>query len=258
MLHSTFALENGLRVLTLNIWFGRAHREQRTDALIELLLRLDPDIVALQEMTEGVLKRLVADTRLGANYWFSDREGITFSNYGVVVLSKVRPSHCDLWPLTSTMNRALIDVRWELPVGTVQLGAVHLESRRPNGAARITQMEEAAPMLNAGDWTLWVGDFNFCSGFPENDAIPPGFHDLWPHLRGTDPGWTIDTARNRMTALEKQREKRVRFDRIMMATRKPGWLPRAIELVGDQALAPDVFVSDHFGLVADFEWAGPL
>ncbi len=254
---TTFSTDQGLRVLTLNIWFGRAHREQRTAALIDLLLRLDADIVALQEMTVGVLKHLVADQRLSTGYWFSDRAGLSFSRYGVVVLSKVTPNGFDIRPLTSTMDRALVDVRWALPTGTLQLGAVHLESRRPNGAARRVQMAEVTPFLDAGDWTLWVGDFNFCFSFPENDAIPPHFHDVWPLLRGTDPGWTVDTERNSMTALEKQRVKRVRYDRILMAARKPGWRPCAIKLIGDQPLTPDVYVSDHFGLVADFEWAGP-
>lgn len=257
MQQAEFSKEQGLRVLTLNIWFGEAEREVRTAALIELLLRLEPEIVALQEMTAWVLKRLVAEKRLRARYWFSDRDAVSFSRYGVVVLSTVAPGSCDIWPLTSKMDRKLVDVRWTLPTGTLQLGAVHLESRRHNGATRLMQMAEAAPFLAAGDWCLWAGDFNFCHSFPENDAIPPDFHDLWPLLHGTDPGWTVDTERNSMTALEKQRTKRVRFDRILMAARKPGWRPRAINLVGDRALAPDLFLSDHFGLVADIEWAGP-
>jgi len=104
-----------------------------------------------------------------------------------------------------------------------------------------------------------MGDFNFCSSWPEEEAIEPDFQDVWHLLRGNEPGCTKDFRVNRMLQKVDQRVRQVRFDRILFRGRAPGWRPRSIELIGNRPVSdslPDVFPSDHFGLVARLRWEG--
>jgi tyrosyl-DNA phosphodiesterase 2 len=103
-----------------------------------------------------------------------------------------------------------------------------------------------------------MGDFNFCASWQnENDRIDPAYHDVWELLRGNEPGYTEDTTINQMRYLIKGKHKQVRFDRILSKgfTRESGWAATAIELLGTEAITPElpfVFPSDHFGLLASF------
>jgi tyrosyl-DNA phosphodiesterase 2 len=54
-----------------------------------------------------------------------------------------------------------------------------------------------------------------------------------------------------------QKHKQVRFDRILVRSSTPSWQPKSIELLGTTSISPDypnIFPSDHFGLVGKLEW----
>ena len=44
------------------------------------------------------------------------------------------------------------------------------------------------------------------------------------------------------------KEKRVRFDRVLWRDEQRTWQATEIELVGTEPIAPELFISDHFGL----------
>ncbi len=103
-----------------------------------------------------------------------------------------------------------------------------------------------------------MGDFNFCASWTEeNDRIDPAYHDVWDVLRAGEPGYTEDTALNRMLYLSKGKHKQVRFDRVLLKTSKPDlpgsrWEEKSIRLLGTEPIfvdMPEVFPSDHFGLL---------
>ena len=105
--------------------------------------------------------------------------------------------------------------------------------------------------------------------------VLPGFVDMWPFLRGDDPGFTMDSTRN--GNLDKHEQ--MRYDRVLFQL-PPPWRACAIELVGVEPFAPPgaaggsggggggggaaafasperrpppaVWPSDHFGLLATF------
>jgi endonuclease/exonuclease/phosphatase family metal-dependent hydrolase len=129
---------------------------------------------------------------------------------------------------------------------------------RRNHETRADQLAEIFPRLRAlGPDAVLTGDFNFCSSsLAENANLDPGFVDLWPALRGGAPGYTEDTGVNTMLANKDGGDKTVRYDRILLRSAGGVWKPRSIELLGTSPIAPaspDVFPSDHFGLVAEIE-----
>ena len=101
-----------------------------------------------------------------------------------------------------------------------------------------------------------MGDFNFCSSWTEEQRrIDPDYLDVWSELHA-DPGYTEDPAVNRM--LRKYTDKEaVRLDRVLLRSAIPGWIPVSAEVLGTAPISdelPDVFPSDHFGLLARLEW----
>ena len=74
----------------------------------------------------------------------------------------------------------------------------------------------------------------------------------------TPRGYTEDTEINRMRLLHKNKEKQVRFDRILLRSGSPGWRPESVRLIGTRPIDPDlpeVFPSDHFGLAGSLVWS---
>ena len=105
-----------------------------------------------------------------------------------------------------------------------------------------------------------VGDFNFCStNATENGNIPKDFKDVWPEVRGEDPGWTEDTAINRMHFNQKREHKQVRIDRVLISqegvSNELQWIPESIQLEGTEPIddLPEIWPSDHFGLLVSFK-----
>ena len=91
-------------------------------------------------------------------------------------------------------------------------------------------------------------------GRKKNAQIDPAFQDVWGQLRSNEPGYTEDTSINRMRYLIKGKHKRVRFDRVLLKNMDQdfGWTASSIELIGTEPISPnqpDVFPSDHFGLL---------
>jgi endonuclease/exonuclease/phosphatase family metal-dependent hydrolase len=246
-----------LTVMTCNVWFSRLHFEDRARAILRIAREHDADLIALQEVTAEFVDQLLGDEWFRDRHWISDGTGDTVYPYGVLLLTRIPPRRLRLLDLPSMMGRSLLTAELEINGHRLDVATVHLESLN-SAEFRATQLELIQPGLRRAEHALVMGDFNFCSSWAEEEQnIEPDFHDLWPLLRGNDPGYTKDPLVNHMLQGLDKRLKQVRFDRILFRGRAPGWRPRSIELVGNQPLSdsrPDVFPSDHFGLVARLEW----
>jgi hypothetical protein len=100
-----------------------------------------------------------------------------------------------------------------------------LESLKSKKSAELrrTQLSLIYPILARSEMSVLCGDFNFCSTWPEEQLpniteheLGRTFTDVWPHLRGSEPGWTEDTEVNHMLAQSKRGKKQVRFDRALV------------------------------------------
>lgn len=246
-----------LTLVTWNVWFAPYAFEARFRALLGVISARRPDIVCLQEIIPESLAMLLAEPWIRDEYRISDARGDTFDSYGVVILSRLPVRALSLSELPSHMGRKLLWAELDSGAGSLVAGAVHLESLKPNRDVRAEQLSEIFPILrSAGADALLAGDFNFCSSWAaENANLDPEFVDLWPALRGRAPGYTEDTDVNTMLRNVKRKDKKVRFDRVLLRS-SGAWQPRSIELLGTAPIddaTPDVFPSDHFGLAAVIE-----
>jgi len=236
-----------IRVLTWNVWFGGYMFEARQAALCAELGRRRPDVIALQEVTQGLLEALRAAPWVRDEYQVS--ESAVWS-YDVVLLSRLPIRRMARLDLPTEMGRRLIVA--ELASG-LAVATVHLESTREEAKARARQLGIIQPAL-AGryDDVVLVGDMNFEPGDPlENAALDPTFVDVWPTLRPGEPGYTVDTDLNTMRLHDRRRPAHKRIDRMFARSRR--WRARSIELVGTRPIdSAGTFASDHFGLETSF------
>ncbi|MEQ8756684.1 MAG: endonuclease/exonuclease/phosphatase family protein [Coleofasciculus sp. G1-WW12-02] len=247
-----------LTLVTYNIWFSDYYRQQRHEAILKLIQDCDADAIALQEVTPTSLKLILKQDWVRNNYYLSDTTGKTVNPYGVLLLSKL-PIHrlffCDL---ISQMSRKFLCAQLQINGQHFNIATVHLESKKKFASIRAIQLADIFPLLEHADHAVLMGDFNFCSSWEnENRNLDPRYQDMWAVLRGDEPGYTEDTDINLMRLQQKQKHKKVRFDRILLHSDSPGWQPQSIERLGLTPLSPDcpsVFPSDHFGLVGHLEY----
>lgn len=239
-----------LRLLTWNIYFGGHQFEERRDALFAHLERLDPDVVALQEVIPELLTPLLEQEWVRRRYHVGlqlDDHYEPIGRYGVILLSRVPVERLWQVELPTGMERALLCARL---ANGLTVGTVHLESLGERDY-RVLQLAIIQPrLLDAGDAVL-VGDMNFSDADrDETMTLDRRFTDVWKALRPGEPGFTVDTDLNLMRYQLKQRRAQKRIDRVLLAG--PTWKATSISLVGTEPIHADgTFVSDHFGLLVE-------
>lgn len=101
-----------LSILTYNVWLENVHKLKRARALLELVKKYSPDILALQEVTGDFLQYLMTQMDwIKAHYWCSDPgDGSTFgpSSYGVLLLAKIPCTKLIIRSLPSNLSRKLV------------------------------------------------------------------------------------------------------------------------------------------------------
>ena len=238
-----------LSLLTLNTWFSDRDRAVRLDAQLAMLEASDADVIGLQEVTADLLERLQGAPWVQARYTLPPEPAgpLRSHGYGVVLLVKraLAPKRFRWHPFDSQMGRGLLVA--ELG-GGVEVGTVHLESMRIHHAARTAQLEACAGHLQGADTAVLMGDFNFDDGDAHPSPLGP-FVDLWAAGRPHDPGYTCDELANEMARRERAPQRR-RIDRITLLDRTASWRLGEIRVIADEAVAPGVWPSDHFGVTA--------
>ena len=178
-----------LRVLSQNIWFAEQCREQRAQALGSLVERLDPHVVALQEVTppqEMLFRRSDWWKRyMSVSPVFDDERSAALDpEYYTLLL--VRTSGEDSPPVvrgstkrvpfsSSVMGRDLVSVTLNVGGGKrVRVATSHLESplthlqpkqwmvtQRQTQLRELTRVLEGVRASGGADCVLWCGDSNW-------------------------------------------------------------------------------------------------
>jgi len=275
---------SALRFLTYNVWFEDVHQRTRITALASLIDSLQPDVIALQEVTPALLSLL---QRSGAfqQYWLSPHP--TSAPYFTLLLSKRPPVAMYRIPFISQMGRDLtamvLDVRGDDVGGRpgevrrLVVSTSHLESLWQSKERRAQQLKQtlttltsmaAYPHTSASSSSaasvspppssaslFFMGDTNLRG----NECAPlitsQHFVDLYPtliasHLTNDKAGYTYDTVVNRMVAAMGRKGSKARYDRVL------GKVGEGLEVVGMwragmEPVREGVWISDHFGLVTE-------
>lgn len=237
-----------LRIVTLNTWFAHTHRAVRLDAQLRAFEALDPHILALQEVTADLLKRLLAAPWFRARYAIPASPALPLAThgYGTVLAVRCPVQHFEWTPFDdSAMGRGLLTA--QLTNGP-RVATVHLESLAPYAHARATQLAAATAALTTSETALLMGDFNFDATEADAPSLVP-WTDLWPIQHPHSPGFTVDSTTNayRLPRGHVQR----RIDHILLHNPARTWRLDHIDRIGTTPVAPHIHLSDHYGLMAE-------
>jgi endonuclease/exonuclease/phosphatase family metal-dependent hydrolase len=243
-------------VVTLNTWFDGFERVRRTNALLERLEAVQPEVIALQEVREDLVRALRDAAWARQSYEMSDAVGTTLRSYGNVVLSRLPTRRLELHPFPTIMGRRLLLAELQVNDGTLGIGVVHLESTREMAGTRAQQLVRTVNALARIPHAVIAGDFNFDVGAPEERALE-GFVDAWAATHPDEMGWTVDASRNPMR-LRFGSDKRARYDRVLLRSEDDVWTPVSAELFASDPIDAEgsVFVSDHFGVLVRLRAGG--
>jgi endonuclease/exonuclease/phosphatase family metal-dependent hydrolase len=266
-----------IRLATLNVWalpepIAR-DVQARIDAIGERLLGLDLDVIAFQEVwTRDAAKRLrEAGLRAGLDHcWFGDD---TFSDGGLLVLSRLAIDDVRFEPFGITgapekvaanleylSGKGFATIRLATPVGPFVLVNTHLHARYtrssphkhvPHRTGQTVQL--AGRFIHDPTPMAAVGDFNFREG--ETD-----YRVLTEILGLTDVAAQLDNRQNTTLHANPYRrpdgvDRRKDFIFVRSGARH-AVIPKTISRTFDQILDLDGkrgTYSDHAGLVTDLE-----
>jgi endonuclease/exonuclease/phosphatase family metal-dependent hydrolase len=270
-----------LRVLTINVQHdqGDPRRTARLNAEIQ---RLAPDLVALQEVCYpgewDQLAELVAGTGLAYTTHQAavlDRQPPRADRYGgaavatrwphrvVEVLDHPGTPDASWWTLAIAVN--LPSAGKQLMIVPTTEWELDAEEARERQALEVTDLDRrhrtALPTIIAGDLNAGpeASSIRYLSGLQSLNGHSVRYHDAWT-VAGQGPGhtWTVDNpvAAVEIDALVGQPGHRRRIDYVFVgsAHAHPQAVTRvlAADLVGTQPV-DGVWLSDHYGVVADLE-----
>jgi endonuclease/exonuclease/phosphatase family metal-dependent hydrolase len=271
-----------VRVATLNVWNTEGdHR--RPDLINRELRRLNPDLIALQEVVQTPKARMLDRLLDGLDLQSTHQADIQSfvppfaERYGGSALATRWP-HRAVEALDLRVAGAT-DVPWATLAAVVQIPELGemlfiaaTAAWRPGAEAVREQQAIAISDLDARHRrdlpTVIAGDFNaapdaasirYLTGRQSLGGRSVLYHDAWA-VAGDGPGttWTSDNPNARAGAdqIVRQPDYRRRFDYIFVGS----WdaHPKGSALVQSARLAFDtpidgVWASDHFGVVADLE-----
>jgi endonuclease/exonuclease/phosphatase family metal-dependent hydrolase len=274
-----------LRILTINVQNDEGD-PRRVELINRELRRIDPDVVALQEVLHtperNQLDELLAGTDLHGTHQaqtlayeppWADRYG------GSAVATR--------WPhqVVETLDLRLpdaTDVPWcalavSVPVpgegdllfiAATASWRLEAEWARERQAVALTDLDarhrRALPTVIAGDLNAAPGatSIRYLTGLQSLGGRSVHYHDAWA-IAGDGPGhtWTVDNANAAavINQIVRQPNHRRRIDYILIgswhAHPKARATVRAATLAFDEA-TDGVWPSDHYGVVVDVEVAG--
>lgn len=229
-----------ITVLSYNVMFNDIHLHERHKRLVELVKKLSPDVICLQEVLKDKVEFFLDN--------FSDYQPVFESlmpkerQYGELMLVKwgFKVEHRECLPLNSLMGRALLHARISRDSQQWNIITGHLESCLAE--VRKDQLEQLWRVYGNLPRVIFCGDTNLRE--TESDCRPKRIRDLWTTIGG--PKITYDAAR---FWGKKGKERYDRFffsdDLEAISFRGVGYNP--FELAGK-----DVWISDHDAIIGQF------
>jgi len=269
---------NKLHIISYNIMhdYGEflisdvANTSMRFYALCNLLEKENADIIALQEVSFGIYKKLLQQDWVRNRYYVCENKGESVDPYGTLILSKFPPIKIlnRVFPGTPK-NMTLVDFLVNEKI--LSLGNVHLKAGSEFKQNRITQVSYAVEWqkLSEASEAILIGDFNFREEQNEKiEIFESNYNDIWPTLHTKEEfSMTFSIDKNpfakliseRLSLIRHSKPYSSRYDRIYLR-KGSKFNAKSISLLGMDSIGKDtiyneydVFISDHFGISIHFQ-----
>ncbi len=265
-----------IRLVTLNLLNDRSRWERRRQLVVDQLAALQPDIIALQEVTPAPDNnaRWLAD-QLGHYYvHYSPFSGRKRDHEGVAILSRPKILRAE-WLELSTQSRVASLIEIDTPTRSLIVATAHLHWWPGEARQRDHQVQQILDWLSpfsAERAVLVCGDFNGVPGSRAIRLMQPRFSSAHTSVHGHEPAYTCPTPlavdSSIKTVRDVWRKLRRRFINLITNPANKPWRGTLDYIFVDKHIkvadcrvvlnqpAPDdarLYPSDHFGLLADFE-----
>lgn len=206
---SLSALADSLTVMSWNVYFDDISDKTRYENIIKTILKTDPDIICLQEVTDQFINQLSNNRQL-KKYTFNNIQGN--KNYRNITLSKIKPIQSGIIKLSSNMNREAPFIKIQLNHNPLSIINLHLDSMPNDTALRIVQLKQVLQYTKNKNQLLLCGDVNFGNHDKENIFVNTMFKDA----AKSDTTKTYDVDKNHLARKTKFIfEESRRLDRIL-------------------------------------------
>lgn len=263
----TQSSHNRFTVMTYNIWFDNAYIKERTLKIVNIIKHKSPDIVCLQELTEGTFDLI--ESQLGSIYQIFQAFKDEGNPYGTCIMclresvsiieDDDNPYYYDYNSCTQ-MGRRVVGCEIEfkkfktLKTPRVHILTTHLESLKDNTDQRASQFDIIKTVIKGYKNCILTGDFNVCnSNEPiEKKITESKLTDCWiemgcPHKIK----YTYNAKKNKNIHGSKYLN---RFDRILYCSE--AFSAKSMTLTGRDDVSASIPIppSDHYGLITEFEF----
>jgi endonuclease/exonuclease/phosphatase family metal-dependent hydrolase len=247
-----------LSLLTFNIWFDSEQWPVRFELILDQIREIDPDIIGLQEVIQRASldnqAKQLADS-LGYYYYFDsvDSEGQD-QRFGNAILSR--------YPIEETNFRALVPLdayrkavhaRVRIDDNIVDVYNTHLHNPGDATQTRIDQINDLHDFIeetSTSDLIFVTGDFNANPDWEEMDLMYEQFRDIYPIFYDNHLEPEHSTLNYHLGHAQR------RIDYIFFDKDSESFLtPLSADIVLDEPNENDLYPSDHFGVLAEFEAA---
>ncbi|MGE5595294.1 MAG: endonuclease/exonuclease/phosphatase family protein, partial [Hyphomicrobiales bacterium] len=180
-------------VVTLNLWRMRGNWRLRRALVLAELRRIDPDVVALQEVApfRWQARSLARALGGGGRYraFVARKRGWRGLIEGIGLLTRLDAESYDARPLGGlrVAQRLAVRTAGKRPVTVFN---AHMES---GGAASEVRARQTAALVaaEAGPGTVVAGDFNASPGSRRLEPLAAaGFRSAYVAAHGAEPAWT--------------------------------------------------------------------
>lgn len=270
------AAPDTVRILTWNLWARFGPWEARQGAILEVLRRVDADVIGLQEVWSTDDADQLVDLAQALGYHAARPSDPRSFGFGNAVLSRWEIDRHDWAHLSAgdaPKSRTVLHARIAAPFGRFDFFTTHLAYRFDQSAIRSDQVADLADFVaeRRGDPEtsfppVLCGDLN---AVPESDEIRrllglapvprPGlvFHDAWAQV-GDGPGatWHRD---NPHVAGTTWPDRRLDYVLVGWPRPKPVGNPQRAWLVGTEPVggpSDGIVPSDHYGVAVELAVTG--
>ena len=238
--------------------------DKRIAHIIQILNKIKPDVIFLQEVTEKILEELILKMH-GTDFHIIEQ--VSDVHYFTCILLHRTTIHLDKAHYksfeNSTMGRGLQKIDCHVGKVKISLFNVHLESTSKLSKERVEQLKKCFSEIKLlGDDTtvILAGDMNIrdkeIALLKKGTGFPSSIKDVWELLgKETKDQYTWDMKRNTNLKMNGRFKPQLRFDRVYIKDSLPiRMVPKSFNLIGTKKVSgTELFPSDHWGVQTLFE-----
>jgi endonuclease/exonuclease/phosphatase family metal-dependent hydrolase len=263
-----------VRALALNIWNRSGPWADRLELIRQGIQRLDPHVIALQEVVVDEAGSQAEEIAKGFGYEIAYGTASRYGNgalFGNAILSKypILSHENHELPSPGTSQRAAIFARLDAPSGPLPVCSTHLAWKFEEGVIREHQVRALAVFLKGKREerdlpAIVMGDFNtrpdateirFMMGLTSLDGLSIHFADCF-EAAGIGAPFTFDPRNNPHAGLTHELPRRIDYVFVAGPDESGRGVPVSAKVVLDEVRQKKderYAASDHYGVFAEID-----